>query len=281
MIKLHQPLNTLRFFKGFFIILLSFFMSCDLKGPASFKMPTWYFDLMFPLVQQKYSLEGMVDNKQIFSTPDSLGMQLMFEGSFPDTSIGADILEIDLDKSIKFSTQATSAPNFSFALDTSIKISYPVAPGSKLTNTNGDQFDVPPTVDQTISLASWNAIAQATAPTLNVEIPISSIPNDQLPDLVESVIGYRIKTDAGASTSSFTSKFTNNGLPSNVTLADARLKTEIDSKDITLALHQDDGCCGVVDKGNNVSESTSLSDSTIGSKLIIPVSFQISDASEI
>ena len=38
----------------------------------------------------------MVDNKQIFSTPDSLGMQLMFEGSFPDTSIGADILEIDL-----------------------------------------------------------------------------------------------------------------------------------------------------------------------------------------
>ena len=67
MIKLHQPLNTLRFFKGFFIILLSFFMSCDLKGPASFKMPTWYFDLMFPLVQQKYSLEGMVDNKQIFS----------------------------------------------------------------------------------------------------------------------------------------------------------------------------------------------------------------------
>jgi len=41
-------------------------------------MPTWFFDLMFPLVQQKYSLEGMVDNKQIFSTPDSLGMQLMF-----------------------------------------------------------------------------------------------------------------------------------------------------------------------------------------------------------
>ena len=227
----------------------------------------------------KRQLEGMVDNKQIFSTPDSLGMQLMFEGSFPDTSIGADILEIDLDKSIKFSTQATSAPNFSFSLDTSIKISYPVAPGGKLTNTNGDQFDVPPSVDQTISLASWNAIAQATAPTLNVEIPISSIPNDQLPDLVESIIGYRIKTDAGASTSSFTSKFTNNGLPSNVTLADARLKTEIDSKDITLALHQDDGCCGVVDKGNNVSESTSLSDSTIGSKLIIPVSFQISDAS--
>ena len=62
------------------ISLLSFFMlSCDFQNPAAFELPTWFFDLSFPLVQQKYSLEGMVDNKQIFSTPDSLGMQLMFE----------------------------------------------------------------------------------------------------------------------------------------------------------------------------------------------------------
>ena len=99
MIKEKINININRFFRGLLIFVLSLFISCDLKGPASFKMPTWFFDLMFPLVQQKYSLEGMVDNKQIFSTPDSLGMQLMFEGTFPDTSIGADILEIDLDKS--------------------------------------------------------------------------------------------------------------------------------------------------------------------------------------
>jgi len=77
--------------RGFFVFIATLLISCDLKNPASFKMPTWFFDLMFPLVQQKYSLEGMVDNKQIFSTPDSLGMQLMFEGVLPDTSIGSDI----------------------------------------------------------------------------------------------------------------------------------------------------------------------------------------------
>ena len=278
MIKLHQPLNALRFIKGFFIILLSFFMSCDLKGPASFKMPTWYFDLMFPLVQQKYSLEGMVDNKQIFSTPDSLGMQLMFEGSFPDTSIGADILEIDLDKSIKFSTQATSAPNFSFSLDTTIKISFPVAPGGKLTNSAGAQFDVPPSINQTMTLAAWNAIAGATSPSFNIEIPIPSIPSAQLPDIIESINSFVIKTNSGSAVSSFTSKFSNNGLPSNVKNAEASLITEIDSKDLRLAFHQDDGCCGVVNKGSNVTEATSLSDSSLGSKLKIPISFLISNA---
>ena len=66
-------------------------------------MPTWFFDLTFPLVQQKFSFEKMVDNKQIFSTPDSIGMQLMFEGSLPDTSIGTDILEVALNQNIQFS----------------------------------------------------------------------------------------------------------------------------------------------------------------------------------
>ena len=79
MIKEKINTNINRLFRGLLIFVLSLLMSCDLKGPASFKMPTWFFDLMFPLVKQKYSLEGMVDNKQIFSTPDSLGMQLMFE----------------------------------------------------------------------------------------------------------------------------------------------------------------------------------------------------------
>ena len=75
--KMHFHDIAKRTIRGFFVLIMSLFVSCDLKGPASFKMPTWFFDLMFPLVQQKYSLEGMVDNKQIFSTPDSLGMQLM------------------------------------------------------------------------------------------------------------------------------------------------------------------------------------------------------------
>ena len=83
--------------------LMSFFaLSCDFQNPMAFEMPTWFFDMTFPLVQKKYSLEGMVDNKQIFSTPDSIGMQLMFEGIFPDTSVGTDILEVELNQNIKY-----------------------------------------------------------------------------------------------------------------------------------------------------------------------------------
>ena len=269
--KIYSKINYI--FRGFIITTLSLLMSCDLKGPASFKMPTWFFDLMFPLVQQKYSLEGMVDNKQIFSTPDSLGMQLMFEGIFPDTAIGSDILEIDLDKSIQFSTPSTSAPSFSFSLDTTIKISYPVAPGGKLTNSSGAQFDVPPSSDQTMTLNAWNAIASATKPTFNVEIPIPSIPTSQLPDIVESINSYTIKTNSGASTSSFTSKFTKNGLPSTVTFAKSTLKTEINSVNKTLAYHQDNEWLV------GETQVTSLSDSSLGSKLIIPLEFKLSNVS--
>ena len=253
--KIYSKINYI--FRGFIIATLSLLMSCDLKGPASFKMPTWFFDLMFPLVQQKYSLEGMVDNKQIFSTPDSLGMQLMFEGIFPDTAIGSDILEIDLDKSIQFSTPSTSAPSFSFSLDTTIKISYPVAPGGKLTNSSGAQFDVPPSSNQTMTLNAWNAIASATNPTLSVEIPIPSIPTSQLPDIVESINSYTIKTNSGSNTSSFTSKFTKNGLPSTVTFAKSILKTEINSVNKTLANHQDDEWLV------GETQVTSLSDSSL------------------
>ena len=272
MIKEHFYSMIKRVSRGFFILILSLLISCDLKGPASFKMPTWFFDLMFPLVQQKYSLEGMVDNKQIFSTPDSLGMQLMFEGVLPDTSIGSDILEINIDKSITFSTPTTSAPNFSFSLDTTIRISYPIAPGGKLTNNSGAQFDVPPSSDQTMTVDAWNTIASATTPTFSLEIPIPSIPTSQLPDIVESINSYTIKTNSGSNTSSFTSKFAKNGIPSNVTFAKSTLKTEINSINQTLAYHQDDEWV------EGETQVTSLSDSSLGSKLIIPIEFQLSSA---
>ena len=126
--KKHFNVMVKRTIRGCSVLILFLLISCDLKGPASFKMPTWFFDLMFPLVQQKYSLEGMVDNKQIFSTPDSLGMQLMFEGVLPDTSIGSDILEIELDKSITFSIPTTSAPTFTFSYSDPIKFPVPIVP---------------------------------------------------------------------------------------------------------------------------------------------------------
>ena len=273
MIKEKINININRFFRGLLIFVLSFLVSCDLKGPASFKMPTWFFDLMFPLVQQKYSLEGMVDNKQIFSTPDSLGMQLMFEGTFPDTSIGADILEIDLDKSITFQVPSIDGVNFPFSIDTSIKVSYPVAPNGELTNSAGQKFTVPPSIDQTITIAGWNAIAAATKPSFSFEIPIPSPTG--LPDFVASIVSFSIKKDAGISTSSYDSKFTNDGIPSNVTSAESKLETEISSVAKSLADHQDDGS-STVSKGKNVSESTSISEKNLGSKLTITSGFQLS-----
>ena len=271
--KMHFHDIAKRTIRGFFVLIMSLFVSCDLKGPASFKMPTWFFDLMFPLVQQKYSLEGMVDNKQIFSTADSLGMQLMFEGTLPDTSIGSDILEISLDKSITFSIPTTSAPTSSFSYSDPIKFSVPIVPSGKLTNTAGVEFNIPPSSDQTVATATWNTIASAFSFSREIDIQIPSIPSDQLPDIVESIESYMIKKDSGSSTSSFTSKFINNGNPSKVTFAESSLKTEINSVNKTLAYHQDDEW--VVGE----TQATSLSDSTIGSKLTVPISFSLSNAS--
>ena len=276
MIKEKIYTNTKRTFRVLFVFIFTLLISCDLKNPTSFKMPTWFFDLMFPLVQQKYSLEGMVDNKQIFSTPDSLGMQLMFEGVFPDTSIGSDILEIGLDKSIKFSTPKSSGPNFSYSLDTSIVIRIPIAPGNKLTNSSGAQFDVPPSSDQIMNLSDWNAIAGSISPSQNIEIPIPSIPSNQLPDIIESIDSYTIRKDSGGNASSFTSKFTNNGIPSSITNADAKLKTEISSSEKTLADHLDSGN---IISGNNTTKSTSLSEDNLGTKLLIPIGFSLSNVS--
>ena len=276
MIKEKNYKDTRLILRGFFVFIATLLISCDLKNPASFKMPTWFFDLMFPLVQQKYSLEGMVDNKQIFSTPDSLGMQLMFEGVLPDTSIGSDILEIDLDKSIKFSTPKSSGPNFSFSLDTPIVVAIPIAPGGKLTNSSGAQFNVPPSADQTMNISDWNAIAGSISPSQTIEIPIPSIPSNQLPDIIESIDSYIVTKDAGGSASSFTSKFTNNGIPSNVINADVKLKTEINSAEKTLADHLDSG---TISKGNNTTKATSLSEDNLGSKLLIPLGFSLSNVS--
>ena len=277
MIKKKYYTKAKQLFRGFFIFFFTLLISCDLKNPASFKMPTWFFDLMFPLVQQKYSLEGMVDNKQIFSTPDSLGMQLMFEGVLPDTSIGSDILEIDLDQSIKFSTPKSSGPNFSYSLDTSIVVRIPIAPGGKLTNSGGFPFDVPPKIDQTMKVSDWNAIAGSISPSQTIEIPIPSIPSNQLPDIIESIDSYIIKRDSGDNNSSFASKFTNNGIPSSIVNADAKLKTEITSTEKTLANHLDSGS---ISNGNNYTKSTSLSEENLGSKILIPLGFALSNITE-
>ena len=126
-LRMNNPRNSKQSFKKrvskYLIGALSLFaLSCDFENPLAFEMPTWFFELSFPLVQQKYSLEKMVDNKQIFSTPDSIGMQLMFEGELPNTKIGTDILEVVINQNIDYEQIPVTAPSFSFSIDTTINL---------------------------------------------------------------------------------------------------------------------------------------------------------------
>lgn len=244
--------------------LMSFFaLSCDFQNPMAFEMPTWFFDLSFPLVQKKYSLEGMVDNKQIFSTPDSIGMQLMFEGILPDTSVGTDILEVELNQNIKYNP-ATVSPNFSFSLDTTINLNIPIAPGGKLTNSAGTVFSIPPSSNQTVTQSVWNTIASAIDTKIQVLINLPSIPSSQLPTFIQSVDGLIIKADAGATVSDFVSTFTNDGLPTNVIKPTASMLTDITSPPKTLASHTQATLAKDASYGPT---STSLSQDSLGNAI--------------
>ena len=226
------------------ISLFSFFMlSCDFQNPAAFELPTWFFDLSFPLVQKKYSLEGMVDDKQIFSTPDSLGMQLMFEGVLPDTSIGTDILEVEIDKSIKYSQPTSNAPNFSYSLDLPINI--PISLGLPV-----------PSVDGTFSKAEWNAIASTIKVDTTITIQLDGgFDDSQLPSFVRSLDGFVVKADEGSSISDFETTIKNNGMPTNVTEPTFLLISLVYPKLDTLAAHNQTN----VIKDATFNKSTSLS----------------------
>ncbi|MDP6339492.1 MAG: hypothetical protein QF842_04085 [Candidatus Marinimicrobia bacterium] len=258
---------------GFVLLLI---ISCDFQNPVAFEMPTWFFDLTFPLIQKKYSLEGMVDNKQIFSTPDSIGMQLMFEGTLPDTSFGTDILEVDLNQNIQYTQPATATPNFSFSLDTTINLTIPIAPGGKLTNSSGTIFSVPPSTNQKVNQSIWNTIASAFDTTIQVIIDLPQIPSSQLPSFIQSVNGLVIQTDDDANVSDFVSTFTNDGLPTNVTNPTAALVTDITSPPKSLANHTQATLAKDVSYGPT---TTSLSHDSLGNAIRMDIGFGIATTS--
>ena len=275
MIKLSKSLRPSKILKAIFAIFLMFFTSCDFKGPASFKMPTWYFDLMFPLVQQKYSLEGMVDNKQIFSTPDSLGMQLMFEGVFPDTAIGSDVLEIPLNLNLP----SVSLPQFP-ALGKIESISLSALPGlssgqiivplttSQITDVNGDKFvSAARTKDRKISRTEWNRLVdEFKIPDFEINLPSVTIPAEL--DFVEKINGFVLVTN-----SSFISSFENDGLPTKINSSSSKLISEINSQEMTLADHNDTNSLTKSSKSSSIT--TVLNDSIVGNKLAIRLSADI------
>ena len=254
----------------FLFLLMPFsLIKCDLSTLNGFKVPTWFVDITFPLVQNKFSLEGMVDNKQIFSTPDSLGMQLMFEGVLPDTSIGSDILEITLDTSIPFSLNPTASPTSTQSINVPFDTTIDIIPSKTLINSSGATFSIPPTTDQQITQATWNSIASAFNPSIQIPINIPSISLDQF-EFIESINGYVVKEDAGGAVSNFTTSIENDGLPSSITNFASTLKTSINSASITLA-NQTQASIG---KGETFSPSaSSISKASIGNSLTMDLSF--------
>ena len=275
-----QKINF-NYHRYFSLLIIGFFttinLSCDLKSPTKFEMPTWFFDLTFPLVQQKYSLEGMVDNENgpIYSTPDSVGMQLMFEGTLPDTSINSDILEVTLNKNISFSQPETSGPTIpSFSVDQSYNYSIDIVPTKKLKNSSGQFFDIPPSSNQTVTKEVWNQIASAFDTTIQVTINLPTI--SSLPSFVKSVSGMQIQADAGSKLSDFKSTFTNMGLPTNVINPTASLITDITSPVKTLANHTQ----STISKDANFGPTTtSLSGDSLGNAIRIDTGFGIATTS--
>ena len=259
------------------IALFSFFtLSCDFQNPMAFELPTWFFDLTFPLVQQKYSLEGMIDNKQIFPTPDNLGMQLMFEGILPETSIGTDILEVEIDQNIEYEQVPVTAPSFSFSIDRTINLTIPIAPEGNLINDSGTSFSVPPSEPQAVTKEVWNAIASAVDINQEIDIDIPEIPADQLVLFIESIDGFVIQNDAGSSISDFNTTISNDGLPTNITNPTISLITDLTSPPKTLANHTQ---ASVAKDASFGPEITSLSQDSLGGAIRINVGFGIESTS--
>ncbi len=199
-----------------FLGLFSFFsVSCDFESPSEFEMPTWYVDIKLPLLQERYYLEGMIDSVQIFPTPDSIGMQLVFEDSLPTTSIDSDWLEVAVNQSIEFETVPVMNPELS--IDTTINISITIPLGIALIDTAfpPNTFSAPPAEATGILGSFWNAIADSFDVEVEILIDLPDIDPATLPDFVTSVDGVVISdtTDPQGWFPLFRTKITNNGLP--------------------------------------------------------------------
>ena len=208
--------SFLKIFVFPFLGLFSFFsVSCDFESPSEFEMPTWYVDIKLPLLQERYYLEGMIDSVQIFPTPDSIGMQLVFEDSLPTTSIDSDWLEVGVNQSIEFEWVPDRNPELS--IDTTIDISITIPLGIALIDTAfpPNTFSAPPAEATGILGSFWNAIADSFDVEVEITIDLPDINPATLPDFITTVDGVVISdtTDPQGWTPSFWTYITNNGLP--------------------------------------------------------------------
>ncbi len=218
--------------------LLLFVYACDFDSPSDFEIPTWYIDLKFPLVQERYRLDGIVDNEQIFPTSDSLGMQIVFEDTLPNTSIDASYLEVNVGAEIEYEGTPTTSPNLTVLIDTVINVTIPFAPGG-LVDISGQAFSVPTGSDKQILASTWNDIVTAfdtTFPAIQIDLP--TINESELPDFITEVSGVMIQADDISDSSFFYSALTNNGMLTDVTGTRFSMFTGSSIAPDTLADHQ-------------------------------------------
>jgi len=259
--NVNSPRSTIFRLKRFFSILgisvsLLFIAACDFESPSDFETPTWFIDLKFPLVQEKYKLDGIVDNKQIFPTADSLGMQLVFEDTLPKIAIGASYLEIPVNAEVVYAGTPTNSPSLTIVVDTVINVSIPFTPGI-LIDINGIPFTVPPASDQQILASMWNDIIAAfdtTFPPLQIDLP--EIDASELPEFITEVSGVMIQDDGSSDSSYFFSSITNNGMLTDVTDARFIMLTGISIAPDTLANHEQ----SAVSKDDTFARTTTIGD---------------------
>ncbi len=255
------------------VTVLFFTVSCDFQSPADFEMPTWFMDLNIPLLQERYPLGGMVDDEQIFATSDSLGMQVVFEGTLPDTSIDESYLQVPVNQNINFAQDPVYSPDLDFTFDTLLTVEIPLAPDGQFMDVNLDTFDVPSAVDKQIFSATWNQIASAFDQPIQIDIDIPQVDENDLPEFITSVESIKISGDTGSDSSLFASSIHNNGLPTAVTDVEFSLLTDLPSPQDTLAFHSRNR----VEKDSIYAESTSLGDKHLGSTIQINMGFGIEE----
>ena len=220
----------------FSAVLILLMISCDFQSPADFEMPTWFMNLTIPLVEETYPLGGMVDDETIFATSDSLGMQIIFEGSLPDTSIDESYLQVPVNQNIDFAQDPVYSPDMAFSFDTLITIEIPFAPNNQFIDVDFNTFDVPSATDKQILKETWNQIASAFDTTVSVDITIPSVNTDDLPDFITDVKAIVITADTGTDSSLFQSSILNNGLPTAIKDVEFSLLTDPEIPDVRISI---------------------------------------------
>lgn len=245
--------------------------ACDFNSPSDFEMPTWYIDLKFPLVQERYGLGGIVDNQQIFPTSDSLGMQIIFEDTLPNTSIDASYLEVNVGANIAYEGTPITSPSLTVLIDTVINVTIPFAPGG-LVDITGQPFSVPSASEQQVFASSWNDIVSAfdtTFPAIQIDLP--AIDSNDLPEFITEVSGVMIQADDISDSSFFYSSITNNGMLSNVTGARFSMLTGSSAAPDTLADHLQN----TVTKDEVFSQRTLLGDQQLKESIQMLFNFDV------